>query len=93
MLAEVTVTMQKLELKRGRHVSKEGELRVLTGEYRRLVRLAPIKAQAGCLLTRLNQAGEGFRAADQRRSKVVWGSRRLGACYRPGPGDYLGAGW
>ena len=73
-LAEMSV--QKLELKRGQ-LSKQGELSVLTGEYRRLVSLAAIKAQAEGFLARLNQAGEGLGAAERRRSQAVWGEQKL----------------
>ena len=73
-LAEATV--QKSELRRGQ-VSREGELSVITGEYRRLVSLAGVKAQAECLLARLNQVGEGQGEANRRRRQVVWGEERF----------------
>ena len=73
-LAEAAV--RKSELRRGQ-MSREGELSTLTGEYRRMISLASVKAQAECLLTRLNQVGEGQGAADRRQRQVVWGEERL----------------
>ena len=49
----------------------------VVGEYRRLFSLASVRAQAECLLARLNQAGEGQGAADRRRKQVVWGEENL----------------
>ena len=74
ILAESSV--QKSELMRGQ-VSREGELSIITGEYRRLVSLACVKALAECLLSRLNQAGEGDGAANRRRRQAVWGEEKL----------------
>ena len=74
-LAEAKV--QKAELSRGQ-ISREGELSIITGEYRRLISLACVKAQAECLISRLNQAGgEGAGAADKRRRQAVWGEEKL----------------
>ena len=73
-LAETKV--RKTELQRGQ-VTKEGELATLTGEYRRLVSVACMKAQAECLLSRLSQTGEGMVAANRRRRQVVWGEEKV----------------
>ena len=73
-LAESRV--QKSERLRGQ-VRREEELSTITGEYRRMISLACVKAQAECLLSRLNQTGEGMMAADRRRRQLVWGEERL----------------
>ena len=73
-MAEARV--QKSQLQAGQ-VSGESELGTVVGEYRRLVSVASVKAQSECLLSRLNQKGEGQEAADRRRKQVVWGEEKL----------------
>ena len=68
--------VQKKERQRGLARGEE-ELSSITGEYRRLVSLACVKAQAECLLARLNQTGKGKVAADRRRGQAVWGEEKL----------------
>ena len=69
-LAEARV--RKMELQRGSFKPQE-HLGVVTGDYRRIVSVACVRAQAECLLSRLNQVGEGMTAANNRRKQVAIG--------------------
>ena len=53
-------------------MSLDSEVAILTGEYRRMISLACVKAQAECLLNRLNQVGAGMEAANKRRKQIAW---------------------
>ena len=51
---------------RGREGSQQ-ELAIITGQIRRLLSMAVVRANATCLLSRINQVGEGAALASKRR--------------------------
>ena len=62
-------------LQKGREYDK-GEMGVQVGRIRKILSVAAVKSQAGCLLSRLGCVGEGCVEAGRRRAKVVRWERR-----------------
>ena len=49
---------------------------VIVGEVRRRLSVAAVRAQADCLLNRMNSIGQGAVAAGKRRQWALWGEDR-----------------
>ena len=62
--------LRTLGLQKGREFDK-GEMGVQVGRIRKIISVAAVKSQAGCLLSRLGSVGEGCVEAGRRRTKVV----------------------
>ena len=51
----------------------EEEKRVVIGQIRRCLSVAATRANASCLLDRVQQVGKGVRGANRRREATEWG--------------------
>ena len=67
--------LRTVGLQKGREFDK-GEMGVQVGRIRKILSVAAVKSQAGCLLSRLGSVGEGCVEACRRRTKVVRWERR-----------------
>ena len=73
-LAECKV--MAMGLRRGRESSEE-ELGIIVGQIRRALSTTAVRAQAQCLLSRLNCLGNGFAQAARRRKWAVVEEERM----------------
>ena len=57
---------------------------VIVGAVRRKLSVAAVKAQADCLLNRMNSIGQGAAAASKRRQWALWEEDRWRRAQKPG---------